>query len=54
MGDLELQKEFKRSLQADRMRMVKELYMAVLDLLESDMHLARRVGIRLAPFHGGA
>ena len=38
MGDLELQKEFKRSLQADRMRMVEELYMVVLDLLESDMH----------------
>ena len=37
MDDLELQKEFKRSLQADHMRMVEDLYMVVLDLLETQM-----------------
>lgn len=37
MDDLEFQKEFKRSLQADRMRMVEDLYMVVLDLLETQM-----------------
>ena len=42
MDNLELQeKKLKRSLQADRMRMVEQLYMVVLDLLETYMrHLA--------------
>lgn len=39
MGDSKTQeKKLKRSLQADRMRMVEQLYMAVLDLLETHVH----------------
>lgn len=44
MDDLELQKEFKRSLQADHMRMVEEFYMVVLDVLESRMRYREIVG----------
>ena len=45
MDDLELQKkELKRSLQADHMRMVERIYMAVLDSLETRMHYLALVG----------
>lgn len=45
MGDLEPQeKELKRSLQAERMRMIEELYMKVLDLLETQMHYLALAG----------
>lgn len=45
MSDLKLQKkEFMRSLQADNMRMVERLYMAVLDLLETHMRYLALAG----------
>ena len=45
MGDLEPQeKELKRSLQTDQMRMVEELYMRVLDLLEIHMRCLALAG----------